>query len=359
MSRSCEQTPLFLKGRFLMTTATIDKAQDKSATEQAQDNRALAPLGKAAGLQTLDDSDFANLLDTKRFEHMWRVASLFAKSAMVPEHYRGQPESCFIACQMAVRLRVDPFMFMQNTYVVHGRPGMEAKLAIALINSSGLFTDSLDYEIVGKDPAAPDYRVRAYAVRKTTGKRIEGPWIDWRTVKSEGWDSKGGSKWKTMPGLMFQYRAAAWFGRLHCPERLMGMQTADELEDVATTRYIESTSIAPGESKAVALAERLDVQTGEVTQEQRTPSVATTDAQATATAAGQPSDDERRAIRFGEVAQVLADQHGVPLAAAQQRLGEFSGKVYKTLPDKLTDEQLADLATKVNNGDVTMPKKGK
>ena len=36
-----------------------------------------------------------------------------------------------------------------------------------------------------------------------------------------------------MPELMLRYRAAAFFGRLYAPEILMGMQTAEEVQDVA------------------------------------------------------------------------------------------------------------------------------
>jgi hypothetical protein len=186
---------------------------------------------KAAPLAVHDEGPFSNLLDSGRFGHMWRIAQVFSKSNLVPAHFQAHPEDCFIGCQMAVRLGVDPFMFLQNTYVVHGRPGMEAKLAIALINSSGLFADSLDYEVVGDDPFDPAYKVRAFATRRSTGRVIQGPWVDWRLVKAERWDQRDGSKWKSMPSLMFQYRAATFFGRLHCPERLMGMQTADELQD--------------------------------------------------------------------------------------------------------------------------------
>ena len=216
---------------------------------------------KAAGLPSIADGEFANLLDRSRFEQVYSVAQLFAQSQMVPQHYQGKPADCFIGVQMAIRLGVDPFMFLQNTYIVHGRPGMEAKLAIALINSSGLFEDALDYEIQGgDDPTAPEYRVRAYARRKSTGTMVYGPWIDWKLVKGEKWDANNGSKWKTMPAMMFQYRAATFFGRLHCPERLMGMQTADENEDVGR-RYVESESFAPdaanGGSKAAQLASRI------------------------------------------------------------------------------------------------------
>jgi hypothetical protein len=54
-------------------------------------------------------------------------------------------------------------------------------------------------------------------------------------AKAEGWYGKAGSKWKTMPELMLQYRAAAFFGRLYCSDILMGMQTVEEVADITTT----------------------------------------------------------------------------------------------------------------------------
>lgn len=187
-----------------------------------------------------DDSQFANLMDTARYDQMLRVSAALAASTIIPAHFQKNPANCFIALQMATRLGVDVFMFMQNTYVVHGKPGMQATLAIALMNSSGLFVDPIDYEVEGNDPFKDNYRVRAFATRKSTNKAIYGPWVDWRTVRAEKWDKKDGSKWLTLPGLMFNYRAAAFFGRLHCPERLMGMLTAEELDDVTPTRRVES-----------------------------------------------------------------------------------------------------------------------
>jgi exonuclease I len=35
-----------------------------------------------------------------------------------------------------------------------------------------------------------------------------------------------------MPELMFRYRAAAFFGRLHTPEIMMGLQSREEVIDV-------------------------------------------------------------------------------------------------------------------------------
>lgn len=194
-----------------------------------------------------DTGAFANLLDTARFEHLWRVSSAFAKSDMVPQHFRGKPENCFIATQMAVRLGVDPFMFMQNCYIVHGRPGLEAKLAIALANSAGVFRDRIKYAFEGE---GKNRRCRAYAHDKDTGEELSAE-VTWTMVEAEGWNkdakTRDGtiikSKWNTLPDVMFRYRAATFLIRLYCPEVLMGMQTADELEE--TVVNVESQLAAP------------------------------------------------------------------------------------------------------------------
>ena len=51
-------------------------------------------------------------------------------------------------------------------------------------------------------------------------------------AEAEGWTSKKGSKWLTMGDQMLQYRAAAFFARVHCPHALMGLQTVEEVKDV-------------------------------------------------------------------------------------------------------------------------------
>lgn len=180
-------------------------------------------------------------LKPRSIEEAWRFAKCLAGSQFVPATYQGKPHDCLIAIDMAARLNVAPLMLLQNTYVVKGKPGMEAKLVISLVNASGLFTDPLEYEVEGDDPKAKNYRVRAFATRASTGKTIYGPWITWDIVSGEGWDKKDGSKWKTIPSLMFIYRAAAWFTRSHCPEVTMGMLTTDELHDVEDRRPVEAT----------------------------------------------------------------------------------------------------------------------
>ena len=101
-------------------------------------------------------------------------------------------------------------------------------MIIALINQSGRF-EPLEFD------EGPDFCV-AHAKDIKSGKVLNGTKITMDMVKTEGWLSKKGSKWQTMPGQMFRYRSAAFFARTYCPEVLLGMQTKEELDDV----YIET-----------------------------------------------------------------------------------------------------------------------
>ncbi|MFA5158821.1 MAG: recombinase RecT [Patescibacteria group bacterium] len=164
--------------------------------------------------------------DIAKFNHAQRVAMVFASSTMVPEHFKNNIGNCVIALNLADRMKVDPFMLLQNMYVVHGRPGIEAKLAIALVNNSGKFTP-LQYQYNSNKTVC-----YAHAQRIDTGELCEGVEVSIQMAKDEGWYSKQGSKWKTMPALMLMYRAAMFFARAYCPEALLGMQTKEELYDI-------------------------------------------------------------------------------------------------------------------------------
>jgi len=173
-----------------------------------------------------------------RFEHAQRVAAMLAKSTMVPEHFRNNLGNVMIALNYADRLNMDPYMLMQTMYVVHGKPGIEGKALIALINRSGLFDGPLEWEFTGKK-GTDEWTCTAYATNKQTGRKLEMS-ISWATVAGEQWnyadkkDKYGNlirSKWNTMPEQMFRYRAASWFANAYCPEVKLGMQTIEELQD--------------------------------------------------------------------------------------------------------------------------------
>jgi hypothetical protein len=80
-------------------------------------------------------------------------------------------------------------------------------------------------------PGKEDWGCRAVAKDKESGEDLVGALITIGLAKAEGWYSRNGSKWKTMPEQMLMYRAASFWSRIYCPEKTMGMLTSDEVVD--------------------------------------------------------------------------------------------------------------------------------
>jgi hypothetical protein len=219
----------------------------QDATLPAEKEKPAAPA-----LVVHDSGPFADLFDSARFAQMQRIATLFAASKLVPAHFQGDMPSCFVALQMALRLGVDPFMLLQNTYTVSGRPGMEAKLVLALINSRGPFEGPVQWRWSGTK-GRPDWTCTAFATHEKTGALCEAS-VSWEMVEAEGWNKKSGSKWNTMPEMMFRYRSVAFLARLYCPEVIIGLSTVDELHDITAEAEVSrapriSIEATPGEDK--------------------------------------------------------------------------------------------------------------
>lgn len=186
----------------------------------------------SAGLIT-KRAEVSMFLNEQRFEFAQRIGKMLSASTMVPEHFRNNIGNCLIALNLSERLGIDVFGLMQTSYVVHGRPGFEAKLLIALFNSrTQLFIPPLRWEFKGDFPKGKDAGCRAYAVDKETKEPLYGEWIDWDLVKAEKWNEKTGSKWLTIPGQMYRYRAASFFINAYEPGLKMGIHTVDEIEDM-------------------------------------------------------------------------------------------------------------------------------
>ncbi|MFA7078749.1 MAG: hypothetical protein WC147_10145 [Syntrophomonas sp.] len=163
------------------------------------------------------------------FELAQRAAKLLAASSLVPKEFQNDVPNCVIALNMANRMGADPLMVMQNLYIVYGRPGWSSQFLIATFNTSGGFS-ALRYEWLGEE-GKDNFGCRAWAVEKATGEKLIGSTVTIAIAKKEGWYSKSGSKWQSMPQQMLMYRAASWFIRAYAPEMAMGMHTEDEIYD--------------------------------------------------------------------------------------------------------------------------------
>ena len=266
----------------------------------------------------------AGFFDLQSFELIQRISKAFASSDLVPKQYQGNLPNCMIAMDMAQRIGANPLMVMQNLYVVHGTPSWSSKFLVATINACGRY-NSMRYEWRG-EPGTDDHGCRAWTIEKSTGERLDGIWVTWKMVRAEGWSSKNGSKWNTMPDQMFIYRAAAFWQRAYAPELGMGLSTAEEVQDVIDVRPDASgtysmdmetlrSSSPPAERPAppapTVTAATVDQATGEIHQP--------VDPQQAA-APWEPSAAELADLKQRELADTAQSQHP-PARARRERSG--------------------------------------
>ena len=164
------------------------------------------------------------------FEDAQRIAKALASSTLIPPQFQGQQgfANCLVALEIAGRMGISPFLAMQHLHVIHGRPSWSSSFIIAMVNGCGRFSP-LRFEISGTGDSLACYAV---ASDLASGQELKGPTITMAMAKKEGWATKSGSKWQTMPELMIRYRAAAFWGRLYASEMLLGMQSQEEVVDV-------------------------------------------------------------------------------------------------------------------------------
>lgn len=161
------------------------------------------------------------------FENAQRMAKALSSSTVVPKDYQNNVPNCIVALEMANRIGVSPIMVMQNMNVIHGKPSWNSTFIISAINTCGRFSQPLQFKLTG---TGDERTCIAYTFDKN-GNLVEGTPVSIKMAKSEGWFNKSGSKWPSMPEQMLRYRAASFFGRLFCPEILLGMHSADEVLD--------------------------------------------------------------------------------------------------------------------------------
>lgn len=227
-----------------------------------------------------------NLLDPQQFATMQRVCKVYASSDMVPDIYRATSTeneikaigNCMIAIEIAMRTNASVLMVMQNLVPIHGKPSWSSKFLIASVNACGRF-DQLQYKMenLGKigvveytvydkvwetSSTGKKYQKNvartekfdgtnvdniqciAYTSQKGKTDVLESSPVSILMAVKEGWYTKNGSKWQTMPIKMLKYRAASFWTNEHAPEISMGIRTIEEQEDMGEVQDAECEIIS-------------------------------------------------------------------------------------------------------------------
>ena len=185
------------------------------------------------------------------FVSVQRMAKALASSTLVPDAYRGEANlgNCIIALELSQRIGASVMAVMQSMVPIHGKPTWSASFLIATVNSCGRFSP-MRFRWVGKE-GTDEWGCRAYAVERDSNLELVGALVNINMAKVEGWYGKTGSKWKTMPEQMLQYRAGAFWCRTYAPEIALGMHTSEEVQDTPAAQQVVQSVTATVSSSIV------------------------------------------------------------------------------------------------------------
>ena len=207
-----------------------NEQNDQSSVETPAEDVGLPTPQEPTALSVAVPTAVSMWNDPKIMNLSFRTARMLSSSGLVPDTYRNSPENCLVAIDLANRLGLSPIMVMQNLYIVKGKPSWSGSFCAAAVNGSGRFTP-LEFIFVG-EPGTPSHGCYARARRLSNNTVCISDTVTMQMAKAEGWLNKPGSKWQTMPVQMMQYRAAAFFARVHCSDVLLGIPTYEEVQDV-------------------------------------------------------------------------------------------------------------------------------
>lgn len=204
-------------------------------------------------------------MDDYDAKHLARAVFLARVSnGLVPKAFEGDVNSIYIMSKKADQMKIDIIEVLQGGYFVHGKWGWSAEFMVNRVLGIGFFA-KIEYESGGeiKDNTAWMRAVGVYP----DGTKAVGTVVSLKMANEEGWSTKNGSKWKTMPALMLRKRAQTFMIREYAPHCFSGgTDSNDELEDIKAQAARTETG---------APATILDVQTdaskvmGDITREER------------------------------------------------------------------------------------------
>lgn len=193
--------------------------------------------------------DVIPLLDTTKFEHMQRVATVMGAMSLIPDGLKGSPEqtmaNCFLVVNFAVSNEMDPFQVAQMVSVVHGKLCFEGKLIHALIEKK--LGVRLKYEMTGE----PGTEKRGVIVSgqfsdEVAPRAIEGTVADWKVTQRKRDGSGETSAWTPKSyDRMLRYRGAREWCRAYAPGVILGVYSRDEMMEDYEQEYDDGPPEAP------------------------------------------------------------------------------------------------------------------
>lgn len=184
----------------------------------------------------------------QNLEDAFRLSKALSLSGdMVPKHFQGKPEMIMAAIARGMEIGLAPMQALSNIAVINGRASIWGDALPALIQRAG---HSIDCHIEGEG----DQMVAiATVTRGDTGREYRRTFSVADAKKAGLWGKAG--PWQSYPTRMLQMRARSYAARDGASDALMGLQVAEEMQDVAPPKDVTPRGYEP--AKPNPLAQRL------------------------------------------------------------------------------------------------------
>ena len=188
--------------------------------------------------------------DMDTLDRIIKFAELMASGrCTLPKEYHNNPGDCLALSLQAQAWGMNPFTVAQKSYVIKGKLGYEAQLVNAVITRHAPITGRPQFRYSdGWEKVLGKFR---------TVKGQNGPYKapDWQPKDEEGlWcevsatmigeaeprvvrmllvqaHPRQSTQWATDPKQQLSYACMRRWARLHCPDVILGVFTADEMKD--------------------------------------------------------------------------------------------------------------------------------
>lgn len=173
-----------------------------------------------------------------------RLADLLAKSSMVPEAYRGQPQDVVVAVLWGAEVGLGPLQSLQSISVINGRPAVWGDGALALVRSHPACAGVRE----GVEGEGDDRHGWCEVVRR--GEQPERRTFSVADAKrARLWGKPG--PWTQYPQRMLQMRARGFALRDVFADALRGVITAEEAADIPEEPRLVPSATAEAPAPAV------------------------------------------------------------------------------------------------------------
>ena len=204
-----------------------------------------APLAQVP--QSTSTADM--LMNNQVMHQLQTFASVMAQGkCTVPKHLQGSDGDCLAITMQAAQWGMNPFAVAQKTHLVNGTLGYEAQLVNAVISSSKAIKGRFHYKYGGNwEQNGPDAWVQCGALLAGEEEITWGEQLYVAKVTT-----KNSPLWKTAPKQQAAYLAVKYWARMYCPDVILGVYTADELEE----NPVREREVNPANNSS--LADKLD-----------------------------------------------------------------------------------------------------